>query len=85
MALKRTIATFSYAKEGDFLSYVKKILLENQILLDRNRLRISHVKFPSSMTEKQMKAVKERIQGEIRLYAAGAEVVLSGFSVTKAL
>ncbi len=84
-ALKRTIATFSHAKEGDFLSYVKKILLENQILLDRNRLRISHVKFPSSMTEKQMKAVKERIQGEIRLYAAGAEVVLSGFSVTKVL
>jgi superfamily II DNA or RNA helicase len=85
VALKRTIATFSHAKEGDFLSYVKKILLENQILLDRNRLRISHVKFPSSMTEKQMKAVKERIQGEIRLYAAGAEVVLSGFSVTKVL
>lgn len=79
VALKRTIATFSQAKEDDFLSYVKKILLENQILLDRNRVRVSHVKFPGSMTEKQMKAVKERIQEEIRLYAAGAEVVLLGF------
>ncbi len=85
-ALKRTIATFSDAKEGDFLSYVKKILLENQILLDRNHVRISHVKFPGSMTEKQMKAVKERVQEEIRLYAAGTEVVLSGFPVfTKVL
>jgi len=81
VALKRTIATFSDAKEGDFLSYVKKILLENQILLDRNRVRISHVKFPGSMTEKQMKAVKERIQEEMRLYAAGGEVVLSEFPV----
>ena len=86
VALKRAIAAFSTSEDHDFLGYLRKILLENQILMDGNRVRINHVKFPACMTEKQMKAVKDRIQHEIRLYAAGAEVVLSGFPVfTKVL
>ncbi len=82
VAVKRAIQTFSRSKEGDFLNYLKKILLENQILLNGNRhVRVSHVKFPCQMTEKQLKAVKDRIQEEIRLYAPDAEVILSGFPV----
>ena len=38
-ALKKTIATFSQSKEGDFLDYLKRILLENRIVLDGNRVR----------------------------------------------
>ena len=71
------IAAFSYSKEGDFLNYTKKILLENQIHIDGNRIMINHVKFPNGMTENQMKTVKERIQCEIRLYAPIAGVILS--------
>jgi superfamily II DNA or RNA helicase len=78
-ALKRAIATFSQSQEGDFFNYLKKILLENQILLEGNHVRISHVKFPGCMTEKQMKAVKDRIQREIRLHAPIAEVSFCGF------
>ena len=32
VALKRAIQAFSQSKEGDFLNYLKKILLENQFL-----------------------------------------------------
>jgi hypothetical protein len=79
LALKRTIAAFSQSQEGDFFNYLKKILLENQIHIDGNRIKINHVKFPSCMTENQMKTVKERIQYEIRLYAPIAEVIFCGF------
>jgi superfamily II DNA or RNA helicase len=78
-ALKRAIATFSQSQKGDFFNYLKKILLENQILLEGNHVRISHVKFPGCMTEKQMKAVKDRIEREIRLHAPVAEVSFCGF------
>jgi hypothetical protein len=50
-ALKRAIATFSQSQEDDFFNYLKKILLENQILLEGNHVKISHVKFPGCMTE----------------------------------
>jgi hypothetical protein len=79
LALKRTIAAFSQSQEGDFFNYLKKILLENQIHIDGNRIKINHVKFPSCMTENQMKTVKERIQYEIRLYAPIAVVIFCGF------
>lgn len=52
-ALKRAIATFSTSGEGDFLGYLKKILLENQLLLDGSLIKVTHVKFPQQMTEKQ--------------------------------
>jgi predicted nucleotidyltransferase len=81
MALKRAIAAFSTSEDGDFLGYLKKILLENQILLDGNLVKVSHVKFPRQMTERQLKAVKDKIQEEIRLYAPDADVVLSRFPV----
>lgn len=81
MALKRAIATFAHSEDGDFLRYLKKILLENQILLNGNRVRVSHVKFPRQMTEKQLKAVKDRIQEEIRLYAPEADLVFSKFPI----
>lgn len=81
VALKRAIQTFSRSKEGDFLTYLKTILLENQILVNGNHVTISHVNFPSCMSEKQIRAVTDRIQQEIRLYTPDAEVVLSGFRV----
>jgi hypothetical protein len=81
VALKRAIQTFSHSKEGDFLNYLKKILLENQILVHGNHVMISHITFPRCMSEKQIRAVTDRIQHEIRLYIPDAEVVLSGFRV----
>ena len=82
-ALKRAIAIFSTSEDGDFLDYLKKILLENEILLDGNSVKVSHVKFPRQMTEKQLRAVKDRIQAEIRLYAPDADVVFSKFLVRR--
>src|SRR4030095_11327845 len=81
-ALDQTIANFSNSKEGDFANYLKKIILENQIVLNGNRVRISHSKFPVSMTERQWEAARERIQGEIRLYVPHAELDLCGFPVS---
>ncbi len=80
-ALRRAIATFSDSDEGDFRHYLKMILLQNQIFLDGNRIKISHVKFPRHMTIKQMDAVKKRITEEIRLYAPNAEVAFLNFLV----
>ena len=82
VALNRAIANFSNSKEGDFANYLKKIILENQIVLNGNRVRISHSKFPVSMTERQWEAARERIQGEIRLYVPHAELDLCGFPVS---
>ncbi len=82
VALNRAIANFSNSKEGDFANYLKKIILENQIVLNGNRVKISHSKFPVSMTERQREAARERIQGEIRLYVPDAEVDLCGFLVS---
>jgi hypothetical protein len=79
MALKRAIATFSNSQEASFLDYLKRILLENQILLGGSRVKITHSKFPISMTQKQLQAARERIQDEIRLYVPDAEVNLYGF------
>jgi hypothetical protein len=81
VALKRAIQAFSHSKEGDFLNYLKKILLENQILVHGNHVKISHIAFPSCMSERQIRAVTDRIQQEIRLYVPDAEIVLSGFRV----
>ncbi|MFQ5903437.1 MAG: hypothetical protein ACE5JO_07085, partial [Candidatus Binatia bacterium] len=81
LALRRTIGTFSNSEDGDFRYFLKRILLENQILLDGDRVRISHVGFPRYMTQKQMNAVRDRITEEIRLYAPRAEVVFSKFPV----
>jgi Helicase conserved C-terminal domain len=80
-ALKRAIATFSRAQEGDFLNYLSRILSENEVRLDRRSVRINHIRFPRSMTKKQLKTAKDRIQEEVRLYAPDAELVLSGFPV----
>ena len=80
VALKRAIQAFSHSKEGDFRSYLKNILLKNQIIVDANHVKISHVTFPDCMSEKQIRVVTDRIQQEIRLYIPDAEVVLSGFS-----
>ena len=82
VALNRAIADFSNSKEGDFANYLKKIILENQIVLNGNRVKISHSKFPISMTEKQLEAARERIQDEIRLYVPDATVDLCGFPVS---
>ena len=73
-AVRRAIATFSPSKEGDLFNYLKKILLENQILVNVNRITVTYVKFSRQMTERQLKTVKDRIQEEIRLYAPDAEV-----------
>jgi superfamily II DNA or RNA helicase len=81
VALKRAIATFSRGQEGDFLDYLKRILLENQILVHGNQVKINHITFPRYMSERQIRAVTDRIQQEIRLYIPDAEVVLSGFRV----
>jgi superfamily II DNA or RNA helicase len=80
-ALKRAIATFSTSEDGDFLGYLKKILLENEIQLHGNHVTVTHVKFPRQMTEKQLRAVKDRIQEEIRLYAPDAEVSFAKFAI----
>ena len=82
VALNRAIANFSNSTEGNFANYLKKIILENQIVLNGNRVRISHSKFPVSMTGRQWEAARERIQGEIRLYVPDAEVDLCGFPVS---
>lgn len=84
VALKRAIQAFSQSKEGDFLNYLKKILLENQIFVRGNHVKISHITFPSCMSEKQIRAVTDRIKQEIRLYIPDAEVILSGFPTTGA-
>jgi superfamily II DNA or RNA helicase len=81
VAVKRAIQAFSRSKEGDFLSYLKDILMKNQILVDGNHVKISHIAFPNRMTERQIRAVTDRIQQEIRLYIPDAEVVLAGFTV----
>jgi hypothetical protein len=80
-ALKRAIATFSISEDGDFLGYLKKILVENEIQLNGNHVIVTHVKFPRQMTEKQLRAVKDRIQEEIRLYAPDAEVSFAKFAI----
>jgi superfamily II DNA or RNA helicase len=80
-ALKRAIAAFSNSEEGDFRDYLKKILLENRILVDGNRVRVSHINFPRQMTQRQLMTVKDRIQEEIQLYVPNVEVVLAGFPV----
>jgi superfamily II DNA or RNA helicase len=82
VALNLAIANFSNSKEGDFANYLKKIILENQIVLNGNRVKINHSKFPVSMTERQREAARERIQGEIRLYVPHAELDLCGFPVS---
>ena len=82
VALNHAIANFSNSKEGDFANYLKKIILENQIVLNANRVEIRHSKFPVSMTERQREAARERIQGEIRVYVPDAEVDLCGFAVS---
>jgi ATP-dependent helicase IRC3 len=79
VAVRRAIATFSRSTEGDFFNYLKKILLENQILLNGNGIIVSYVKFPWQMTERQLKTVKDTIQEEIRLYAPNAEVEFLAF------
>jgi hypothetical protein len=81
VALKRAIQTFSQSKEGGFLSYLKDILLKNQLLVKGNHVKIRHVTFPECMSERQIRSVTDRIQQEIRLYIPAAEVVLSGFRV----
>ena len=81
VALKRAIAVFSKSEEGGFLDYLKRILLENEIVLDGDCLKISHANFPRRMTEKQLDAARDRIQKEIRLYAPDAEVVFIQFRV----
>jgi hypothetical protein len=81
VALKRAIQTFSHSKEGDFLNYLKRILVENEILVHGNHVKISHITFPKCISERQLRAVADRIQQEIRLYVPDAEVVLSGFRV----
>jgi hypothetical protein len=80
-ALKRAIAAFSRSEDGDFLAYLKKILVENDIQLNGNHVIVTHVKFPRQMTEKQQRAVKDRIQEEIRLYAPDAEVSFAKFAI----
>jgi len=83
-ALRRAIATFSDSEKGNFRHYLKRILMENQIHLDGNTVRISRVNYPPyDMSKKQMRAVRERITEEIRLYAPGAEVVFSKFPVAE--
>ncbi len=79
-AIKRAIAIFTKAEKNSFANYLKRILLENSILIEGARVQIKHAKFPHHMTEKQITAVKERIQKEIRLYVADAEVILLGFA-----
>jgi superfamily II DNA or RNA helicase len=80
-AVRRVVATCSDSKEGDFPHYLKRILTENHIHLDGNRVKISHVKFPRSMTEKQMKVAQERILEEIRFYAPDAEISFVKFPI----
>jgi hypothetical protein len=78
-ALKRAIASFSQAQEGDFRYYLSRILSENEVRLDCRSVRINHIKFPRAMTKKQLETAKDRIQEEARLYAPDAELVLCGF------
>jgi superfamily II DNA or RNA helicase len=84
MAVRRTIATFSNSQESDFLNYLNRILLENEIILDGNCVKIRHVKFPRQMTEKQLDAVRERIREEIRLYAPDTEIAVVQFPIRAA-
>jgi hypothetical protein len=69
------------SKEGEFFNYLKRILLENEIILDGDCVKISHVNFPRRMTEKQFDAVRERIGSEISLYALGTEVAFVQFPI----
>lgn len=55
--------------------------MENDIQLNGNHVIVTHVKFPRQMTEKQLRAVKDRIQEEIRLYAPDAEVSFAKFAI----
>ncbi len=80
-ALRKAIATFSDSEEGDFRHYLKMILMENQIFLDGNSVRVGHVKFPRYMTARQLNAAMKRITEEIRLYAPNAEVTFAKFPV----
>jgi superfamily II DNA or RNA helicase len=79
-AIKRAIVILTKSEKNSFADYLKRILLENSILIEGARVEIKHAKFPHHMTEKQMTAAKERIQKEIRLYVADAEVILLGFA-----
>ncbi len=81
VALNRAIATFSKAEKGDFLNYLKRILLENEVVLDGNCLTITYANFPRRMTNKQLHAASDRIQKEIQLYAPAAEVSFAKFPV----
>jgi hypothetical protein len=82
-AVKRAIATFSNSEEGDFFNYLKRILLENEIVLDGNCVKISRVNFPRCMTDKQLVAVRDRVQKEIHLYAPDAEIFFVQFRVVQ--
>ncbi len=82
VALKRAIQAFSRSKDG-FLGYLRRFLLENQIHIHGNRVTISHVRFPGSMTEKQLDAVRARTAEEIRLYAPDAELEFVQFPVSQ--
>src|SRR5262249_60271109 len=57
VALKRAIQAFSHSKEGDFLNYLKKILLENQILVHGNHIKISQIAFPILKSYIQITAI----------------------------
>lgn len=78
-ALRRAVATFSEAKDGDFRIFLKRLLCENQIFLDGNTLKIGHAGFPHSITQRQLAAAREAIARELRLYAPEADVVFSRF------
>jgi len=80
-AVKKAIATFSNSEEGDFLDYLKRILLANELILDGNCIKIRYVKFPPHMTEKQLDAARKRIREEIRLYTSGTDVEFVRFPI----
>ena len=81
MAVRRAIGTFLHSVEGTLLNYLKRIFLENEIILDGNCATVRHVKFPRHMTEKQLDAVRERIGEEIHLYAPDTEIAFVEFPI----
>jgi superfamily II DNA or RNA helicase len=80
-ALKKTIASLLKSDKNSFPDYLKRILLENRILVEGTRIEIQHTNFPHSMTEKQMAAVKERMRKEIQVYAPDTEISFARFPV----
>ena len=60
-ALTRAVATFSNSVAGDFRDFLRKILIENQILLDGNSVKVTYVRFPRCITPRQMEAALNRI------------------------